>query len=166
MVKIIDVQTGEVKAGGRNTVLTTTAIGSCIAVVALDISASIGGIAHIMLPGKAPAASERPHTRYAHDGFSVLMDNVHSLGGKKENFRICLSGGANVLKDPHDTICRENTEAVIEQCKLHDVPIVAQSLGGYLRRRIAVDIDQLKVSCWIGDQPDFILWIFDKGTMK
>jgi chemotaxis protein CheD len=165
-IQTIDIQTGEVKTGGRNAVLISTAIGSCIAVVAFDATAFVGGIAHIMLPGKAPENSEQPHTRYVHDGFSVLMTCVQSLGGKKENISVCLVGGANVIGDPHDSICRENTDAVIEQCVHYDVPIVAQSLGGYLRRRVMLNIGRRLVFCGIGDQSDFILWSFSKETTE
>jgi chemotaxis protein CheD len=166
MTQTIDVQTGEVKAGGQGAVLVTTAIGSCIAVVALDVVSHICGIAHIMLPGKAPEKSEQPHTRYAYNGFSVLIETIQSLGGTRENLRVCLAGGANVLQDPKDTICRENTEAVIERCAYFNLPVVATSLGGYSRRRILVNIGQLLVSCGIGDQADFILWVFDKEITK
>jgi chemotaxis protein CheD len=162
----IDIQTGEVRIGERNTVLLSTAIGSCIAVVALDPIAFAGGIAHIMLPGKAPENSEKPHTRYVHNSFSVLMNELQSIGGRVENIRICLAGGANVLKDPHDTICRENIEAVRAQCAYYNVPVEAQSLGGYLRRRIMLDIEHRLVTCGIGDQTDFILWSFNKENAE
>ena len=166
MGRTIDVQTGEVKAGGKSEVLLTNAIGSCIAVVALDTRAFVGGIAHVMLPGKAPEKSEPPHTRYAQDGFSALMETIRSLGGNRENIRVCLAGGANVLRDPHDSICLENTRAVMEQCAHYNLPVVAQSLGGYLRRRIMVNTGKLLVSCGIGDQADFLLWSFDKEMQK
>jgi chemotaxis protein CheD len=158
----VDVQTGEVKAGGRNTVLLSTAIGSCIAVVALDIAAFVGGIAHIMLPGRAPENSERPHTRYVRDGFSALMHSLCSMGGKREDIRVCLAGGANVLKDPGDTICRENIRAVREQCGEYRIPVVAESLGGYFRRRVMLNIERRMVTCGVGDKADFTLWFYSK----
>ena len=158
MPQTIDVQTGEVKAGGKDTLLFSTAIGSCIAVAALETNALVGGIAHIMLPGKSPENPEKPHTRYAHDGFSALLESVRSMGGAIENLNICIAGGANVLNSPDDSICRENVASVLEQCERYNLPVVARSLGGYLRRRVMVNVGQLTVSCGIGDQADFILW--------
>jgi chemotaxis protein CheD len=160
----IDIQTGEVKCGGADAILLSTAIGSCIAVVALDLDAFVGGIAHIMLPGKAPENSEKPHSRYVDNGISLLMESLRAMDGSPRNTRVCLAGAANVLRDPHDTICGENIRAVVEQCTRYNVPIVAQSLGGYLRRRVTLNIGHRFVACGIGDQADFIMWSYnDKG---
>jgi chemotaxis protein CheD len=161
-VHTIDVQTGEVKVGGRDAVFLSTAIGSCIAVAALDTEAFLGGIAHIMLPGQAPGNAGWPQTRYAHDGVADLIAELEAMGGTIRNLCVCLAGGANVLRDPHDTICRENVASVLAQCERLGVPVVAQSLGGYQRRRVMLNIGKRQVSCGIGDRADFALWSYDE----
>ena len=54
MKKVRDVQIGQVKAGTGGVILKSSAIGSCVVVVAYDTARKVGAMAHIMLPGRAP----------------------------------------------------------------------------------------------------------------
>jgi chemotaxis protein CheD len=161
---IENVQTGEVKTGNAGMILIASAIGSCMAVVAIDAEKLVGGIAHIMLPGKAPSGdTESPITRYAENGFHKLLDLVYGKGARKEELTICLAGAANVLMDANDTICRENIDSVLRLCGFFGFAVKARSLGGFLRRKITLDIENCRVLCAIGDRPEFILWNNQEG---
>jgi chemotaxis protein CheD len=153
-----DVQTGEVKVADASRILVSNAIGSCIACVILDPLSRVGGIAHIMLPGSAPAGYCGLTTRYAWNGFSRLLDIVIAGGGVRENLLVCLAGGANVLLDPSDTVCLANIESVRFFCELAQLDIQAQSLGGCSRRRLVLDPGRPWVLCSIGNGDEFILW--------
>ena len=50
----IDVLTGGIAARKNTGIIRVSALGSCIAVIMHDKKNKIGGIAHIMLPGKSP----------------------------------------------------------------------------------------------------------------
>jgi chemotaxis protein CheD len=164
--RIVDVQTGEVKVGGDRAVISSTAIGSCIAIVAIDPQAGIGGIAHIMLPGKAPGWVDGPKTRYAHDGLFYLVKSLLQFGARRELIKVCLVGGANVLLDPEDSVCRDNCASVFALCAGYRLTVCAQSLGGFKRRRVLLDVEKNMVFCGIGDNSDFILWSDRKDSAR
>ncbi|HKK10188.1 MAG TPA: hypothetical protein VJ939_05090, partial [Bacteroidales bacterium] len=54
MPEIIDLYTGDVKVSQGNSLLITKAIASCVAIAVFDSFLRVGGMAHVMLPGKAP----------------------------------------------------------------------------------------------------------------
>ncbi|MBN2035252.1 MAG: chemotaxis protein CheD [Chitinispirillaceae bacterium] len=158
-----DVQTGEMKAGYADTVLVSNAIGSCIALICIDSEKPVGGIAHIMLPGRAPSGiTDAPITRYAENGFNALFDMIRRLGGARENMHICVAGAANVLMDTDDTICRDNVKSVLRLCSSAGFTVEAQSIGGFKRRSVCLDVETCCVFCAIGDEPEFMLWSASK----
>lgn len=64
-MKIIEnVDTGEVKVGDVANVLIANSIGSGIAIALFDFHWHLEGLAHIMLPGKAPENSGKDRLRY------------------------------------------------------------------------------------------------------
>ena len=75
--KIIDVNTGQVKAAVGKGILRSVGIGSCVVVAAYNLSRKIGGMAHIMLPGIAPQQSLEK-TKYAFDGIEQLLNRNRS----------------------------------------------------------------------------------------
>jgi len=98
------IATGHLAAGSQNGIISTSPLGSCVAVVAYDKTLKTGGIVHTMLPGKSPAKNKgggkqnMPKTTIEN-----LLDTLKSLGSKKANIEICLVGGANVLRKENDT---------------------------------------------------------------
>src|SRR4030042_1539507 len=78
--KIIDVNTGEVKAAVEKGILRSVGIGSCVVVAAYNLRRKIGGMAHIMLPGIAPQQSLEK-TKYAFDGIRQFVNQVFEGGG-------------------------------------------------------------------------------------
>jgi len=137
---IIDVQTGEVKVGGPRVILESKAIGSCIAVVAFDMLNKIGGLAHIMLPGKSGFNHASDKNRYAAHALDELIFRMGKLGTEKENIETCLLGAGNVLERADDTICSANINSVITLLREHAIKIQAQSLGGTQRRGVSFDV--------------------------
>jgi chemotaxis protein CheD len=166
LLRAEDIQTGEVKAARAGTLLASTAIGSCIAIVAIDPPNRVGGIAHIMLPGRAPQNTDSPKTRYAANGFDELLSQIDMLGGRKENLRVFLVGGANVLMDNDDSICRDNLHAVVRLCETHGIPIEARMVGGIRRYRVILDVERRQVHCGVGDGPEVVLWTYEKGSSQ
>ncbi len=90
MKEIIYVNTGEVTVGGSDVVLNSGAIGSCVVITAFDPVNKIGGMAHVMLPGKCPVKNQLHATRYAADAIEEMFSQQKKLGIIKENIEICL----------------------------------------------------------------------------
>jgi chemotaxis protein CheD len=155
---IVEVCTGEVKTTTRGTTLIASALGSCIAIIAYDPQKHIGGMSHIMLPGKSEKKDSSNRFRYAEDGINELMRLVSSHGSEISDICFVMAGGANVLKRKNDTICKLNIDSALNILKRKNVSLLAHSLGGVERRRIKFDISNGLVLCSLGDGNEKVLW--------
>ena len=157
MKKIIDVSIGEVKSGSDQLILTSSGIGSCIAVVAYDCSKRNGVLAHVMLPGKSEETGPQK-TKYACDAIDELLRQLVYLGTTEGSIEVCLVGGGNVLKENDCTICRDNLFSIENELFKKDIPIRAQAVGGTKRRTATLDIGKGVVFYTEGDSDEKILW--------
>lgn len=140
MKQIIDVNTGQVRLGGANEILRSTAIGSCIVVATYDAKTKTGALAHIMLPGKAPA-DESEKAKYAEDAIRRIIEQMTRAGAAKGSIQVCLVGAANVLKEKDDTVCTENIASVTACLRKNEIAVKATALGGTERKGLSLDID-------------------------
>ena len=159
MRDIVDVRIGQVKAGSGAIVLETRAIGSCIAIAAYDAGRKAGALAHVMLPGKAPAGKkESEKMRYAADAIEAIVRRMADLGSKAREIVVVVAGGGNMLEREEDTICRDNIESVLGLLEKNGLKVVAQALGGTDRRSIFLDVGRGVIFCVEGDGPKIELW--------
>ena len=159
MKKIIDVQIGKVRAERGKVILESKAIGSCIAVVAYDDSKNIGAMAHVMLPGSAPAGKEPGEkTKYAADAIDAIVRMMAHLGSKNGDIDVVLVGGGNVLNREDDTICKDNIESTLEFLEKKHLKVRAQAVGGTNRRSVSLDVEHGIVTCSEGDGSEMQLW--------
>jgi chemotaxis protein CheD len=159
MERIVDVQIGEVKVAQGNAILRSTAIGSCIAIVACDSLRKIGALAHIMLPGRAPArkaAAEK--NKYASDAIEAIVEKMGKLGSATEDIEVAVVGGANILGREDDTICKDNIKSVLELLAEKGLKIKARAVGGTERRSVSLDIESGIVLCTEGNGRETPLW--------
>ncbi|MDX9721853.1 MAG: chemotaxis protein CheD [Myxococcota bacterium] len=152
-----EVDTGELRAASQGA-LRASALGSCVAVVLYDPSARIGGLAHIMLPGRARLPHDRLHTRFAEDGIQELLNELEALGANPRELIACAAGGANVLHRPDDTVCAANIASVLETIEQLDIPLLASHLGGVERRTLSIVLASGQVWLTIADSTPRILW--------
>lgn len=161
MVKTVDIKTGEAGVLAGCGELATTAVGSCVAVAAFDKTNRAGGLAHVMLPGRAPANAP-DSLRYADDAMDELLRMMDRTGSRKKDIQLCIAGGANVLDRPDDTICELNIASVTSAARRHGLLILARSLRGRERRRIRFELESGSVYCALGDGPEKLLWRWRK----
>jgi chemotaxis protein CheD len=159
MKDTIDVHTGQVEAASGKTVLRAPALGSCVAVVAYDSVRKNGAVAHIMLPGKAPDKAESGEkTKYAADAIEELINKMTVMGSAKEDLKVVVVGGANVLKSPDDRIAEANVTSNLKVLNDHRLSIVARKLGGTERRSVSIDLEKGIITYAHGDSRDEQLW--------
>ena len=157
--------TGEIAIGSDNELLVSTPLGSCIAIIAYDKKNKIGGIAHVMLPGKAPNNSKNEN-RYAENAFSNLFKQLTELDYKNKKFDLCLVGGANVLKKQQETICDDILESIKNIVSRNKINLVISKVGGYKRRSVSLDISTGIANYTVGDSSQKLLWNFLKNSNK
>lgn len=155
--QVIEVNTGEVKVAHSGVKLSSVAIGSCIAVAALDLKKRIGAIAHIMLPGRSPE-SYVEKTKYANDAIEEMLNQMLNTGTNANDIQVCLVGAGNVLQKEDDTICQSNIESVMQILKEKNIPIRTSVLGGTERKSVFIDIDNGRIFYTKGDRAKKLLW--------
>jgi chemotaxis protein CheD len=158
MNRIIDVHTGEVKAGGKDMILKSNAIGSCVVIAAYDSTKKVGALAHVMLPGAVPEGKTFQRTRYAADAIEEMISRMTHLAANKDGIEVCLVGGGNVLKRKDDTISQQNIASVVELLNEKRIKIGAKAVGGTERRTVSLDVKKGTIHYTEGDAKENLLW--------
>jgi chemotaxis protein CheD len=105
-----------------------TVLGSCVAVCLYDPIRRLGGMNHILLPGKCLNCVS---TRYGVHAMEILINDIMHLGGDRKMLVAKAFGGANVIKTLKQTpIGDNNVKFVREFLATERIPLVAQRLGG------------------------------------
>ncbi|MCM8787577.1 MAG: chemotaxis protein CheD [Candidatus Omnitrophica bacterium] len=157
----IYVSTGEVFVTKHKVKLKTEGIGSCIAVVSYDETENVGALTHIMHAGSWRQKSIHYNTKYAEDALEVMLYRMRRLGAKQ--IEACLVGGGNVLGDLNDTVCSSNITSVRDILLHNKIKIVAQAVGGSVRRGVCFDISCSTVYYYEGDSEAKILYQWNKS---
>jgi len=155
---VIPVATGEVWVTSQKVILRSDGIGSCVVVAAHDPKRMIGGLGHIMLPGKSANRGFMPNRKYAQDAIDDLLFKMKRLGSVAEDMTACLIGGGNVLKDENDTLCRALIDSVTEILKQEGIRVMETAVGGVIRRSAWLNIEDGSVYCAEGDRTEALLY--------
>ncbi len=120
-------------------VVTTYALGSCIAVVLYDPLSKAGGMIHYMLPLSSTSpekAKERPGM-FADTGIPLLFERMYALGAKKADIVVKVIGGAKLYED-HGTfdIGNRNYTVLRKMFWKVGVLIAAEDVGGAKSRTV------------------------------
>lgn len=147
--KFIDVYTGKVSVSSKPVILRVMAFGSCVAVVAYGRYKKIGGVAHVMLPGRSPSGDGEDRTKYAEDAIDVLFDSAKKLGANIEDLEVNLVGGANVAGQGN--ISEEIIGSVLGYLKKLGIEPKNKKIRGTQRRSVSLDIESGKIFYSEGD---------------
>lgn len=141
--EIIDVNTGEIKVSSKPVILRALALGSCVAVVAYDKINKIGGLAHVMLPGKSPNKEKIEKTKYAENAIDTLLTSMQNLGSNRADIGISLVGGANMFGE--DSIPKEVVYSILGYLKTIGIEPKNKIIGGKNYRTASLDIASGKI---------------------
>lgn len=123
--------------------LSTYALGSCIAVLAYDPGAQVGGLLHLMLPESriAPEKAAAQPAMFADTGLPLLFRSLVGLRAQMARLRIFVTGGACMLCTA-DTfrIGERNIDAVAHHLANAGFPVRQWSVGGTINRTVHLDI--------------------------
>lgn len=128
----------------REDVLTTFALGSCVAVIAHDATAGVGGLLHVMLPSSdldAAKAAARP-CMFADSGMRELLAGIRKLGADLRRTSVWLAGGAQVLATSDSlAIGKRNYQAVRKMLWKEGLLVKAEEVGGTHCRTVRLDMN-------------------------
>jgi chemotaxis protein CheD len=134
----------------KNDVLITHALGSCIGICIYDSDACVGGILHYMLPLSEidnKKASANPFM-FGETGIPEFFFQAYKLGAKKENIRVIMVGGAEIVNNSDIfTIGRKNVATARKIFRDNGIVIRAENTGGKTPRTLYLEIGSGKT--WI-----------------
>lgn len=126
--------------------LKTYALGSCVALIFLDIDNRSIGMAHIALPNSEvnPDRALKYPAYFADTAIPVLLKEMIRLGyadtGRK--MKVKLVGGASMLDDENlFQIGERNISAIRQALSAYRLSVAAQDLGGKISRNVTVEAD-------------------------
>ncbi|HET6232832.1 MAG TPA: chemotaxis protein CheD [Longimicrobiaceae bacterium] len=132
--------------GGKEDVLVTLGLGSCVAIVLQDRAAGVGGMAHVLLPEPSLARDASNPAKFAATAVPLLLEEMGRLGARAGRLEARLVGGASMfasLMGPGSLNMGErNVRASREALRKAGIPIVAEEVGADYGR---------SVRFWVGE---------------
>jgi chemotaxis protein CheD len=127
----------------KGSAIIETILGSCVAVCLFDPLERIGGMNHILLPGKADLKHFDTAARYGINAMELLINRITALGGNRSRLVAKAFGGAHILPaiSENNGIGGKNTEFVLEFLLMEGISLVARNLGGHSTRKVCFHTD-------------------------
>lgn len=135
---VTPVHQGDCLVSGRQDLMFSTVLGSCISACIRDRQARIGGMNHFLLAGPTNSAGGRfgQTARYGAFAMEQLINMVLTQGtGRRENLEFKVFGGGNIHPGMDD-IGLKNIAFVLEFLSDEGYPVFSQDLGGTFARRL------------------------------
>ncbi len=135
--KLITVAIADYKIAKKPDILRTV-LGSCIGICLFDEEASIGGLAHIMLPDKTAEAVNLK--KYAETAIPMMIEDMTREGAEVKKMKAKIIGGATMFKMASNSfigsIGINNINRVREVLEENGIPIIAEDVGGDYGRTV------------------------------
>lgn len=140
MPREILVRVADLRAAGGDAVLATVGLGSCVAIMLLDATATVGGLAHVLLPSRSLSRSGENPGRFPQTAVPALLEEMAALGADRRRLVARLVGGAsmfsNLVPAGSTQMGERNLIAVREVLNQLAIPIAAEAVGGNRGRSV------------------------------
>lgn len=126
-----------------DSVLVTYSLGSCIGVSVWDRVAHVGGILHFMLPESSldPEKAQANPFMFADTGIPALFKAAYALGAKKQQMKVIVVGGAQVLdQQGFFNIGKRNHMAIRKIFWKNNVMVDYENVGGNTNRTLKLAV--------------------------
>ncbi|MBV2235459.1 MAG: chemotaxis protein CheD [Sterolibacterium sp.] len=132
--------------------LISTLLGSCVAITLWHPLRRLGGMCHILLPGRLPhagaaaASPSQPMTlagRYAEEAFMLFDTAIARYGCQAHEYQARLFGGGNMFPGmkTFNPIGEQNIEAAHRFITQRGMPLLEEHTGGTGRRKLLFDLE-------------------------
>lgn len=132
----------------QDEILTTFALGSCIAVTLYDPKQMRGGMLHFMLPSSRASnpSCTRPPCTYCDTGVPLLIRKMCELGSAKHNLIIKAIGGATLHDDRGIfNIGKRNFEALTTLLNRAGITLAGKDVGGNFTRTVHLHVNSGRI---------------------
>ncbi|PKN68169.1 MAG: chemotaxis protein CheD [Deltaproteobacteria bacterium HGW-Deltaproteobacteria-15] len=126
-----------------DSVLVTYSLGSCIGVSIWDRVAHVGGMLHFMLPESSldPEKAQVNPFMFADTGIPALFKAAYALGAKKQQMKVIVVGGAQVLdQQGFFNIGKRNHMAIRKIFWKNNVMVDYENVGGNTNRTLKLAV--------------------------
>jgi chemotaxis protein CheD len=124
-------------------VLVTYSLGSCIGVAIWDRVARVGGMLHYMLP-ESSLDTEKARANpfmFADTGIPALFKAAYAMGAKKQQMKVIVVGGAQVLdQQGFFNIGKRNHMAIRKIFWKNNVMVDYENVGGNCNRTLKLTV--------------------------
>jgi chemotaxis protein CheD len=134
---VVNIKIGDYYASKEPEVIHTV-LGSCVAVCLFDPEHHIGGMNHILLPGKPDLKHFDASARYGINAMELLINKILNLGGKKRLLIAKAFGGGHILPaiSRENGVGKRNSKFVADFLHNEGIEIVTHDFGGDESRKI------------------------------
>lgn len=142
----VEVKTGEFRVARGNSRLLTRGVGSCVVVCVWDQTRTMGGMAHIPMPGPAdpPAEALRSPGLFADTALPGLIRLMEREGALRLDLAVRLTGAGNMFAGGQgafmNAIPRDLLHAAIQAIQAQGLHVAAQSVGGSFGRSVSFNV--------------------------
>jgi chemotaxis protein CheD len=135
--------------------ITTHAVGSCIAVCIFDPLAAVAGMLHFLLPDSRvnPARARQQPGAFADTGIPLLFQTAYEYGLSKRRAIVKLVGGAEMTETISATFTtgRRNALAARNLLWRNGVFVAAEDVGGERARSLHLSVRDGRLRVYSGD---------------
>ena len=131
----VKVGVGDLAVVSDGATLTTSGLGSCVAVAVADPIAGVRGLLHAMLPSAENTTSSSPPAKYVDTGVDALLAEVEAAGASPGRLEARLAGGAEML-DLTAAVGPRNVEQAERSLAAATVSVVASDVGDGVGRTV------------------------------
>lgn len=122
----------------RDPLVIQTILGSCVAVCLFDKRNRIGGMNHILLPGRPNLSGYNAPARYGINAMELLINRIMNLGGDRRWIVAKVFGGGHILPSisPDNGMGMKIVEFVKDFLHREKMEIAGQDVGGDQARKV------------------------------
>jgi chemotaxis protein CheD len=144
--RTIDVGIAEYAVTDDGAEISTHGLGSCVAVVLLEPTAAVVGLAHVMLPSAKTAEGDDP-AKFADTAIRAMLVEMEELGADPSKVVAKLAGGSEMFEFTGiaEGVGDRNVEAVRRELASRDIPVQSEDVGGDHGRTVRVEGDTGRV---------------------
>lgn len=144
----VTVLVGDLKTGGRDDMLVTHALGSCLGLVVYDPTAGVGGLLHAMLPLSSinPQKAIANPAMFVDTGVPMLFRALYDNGAQKSRLIVKAAGCGNPMGGDQVFKIGERNYTVLKKLLWkNNILMAAEDIGGSQSRTIHFDIGQGRI---------------------
>lgn len=136
-IKTVTISIGEYYASLEPVVISTF-LGSCVSACLYEPGKHIGGMNHILVPGKPDLNKNDMSARYGVNAMELLINAMMTLGSDKKKITAKVFGGANVIPGipEESSMGAKISEFVLLFLKNEGIRVINSDLGGVRSRKL------------------------------